>query len=116
MCERAEDKRGGEIDRALTCLSAESLAPDAEGNLWWPGVLDESVKHTVGVSRTSVRACASRSRSSRTRWCADAPPRASIRSPRRRRSRSPSSRCASCTASCSCSTPRRRPSWGPADR
>ncbi len=51
VCERAEDKRGGEIDRALTCLSAESLAPDAEGNLWWPGVLNESVKHTVGVSK-----------------------------------------------------------------
>ncbi|MFD6164211.1 class I SAM-dependent DNA methyltransferase [Oerskovia sp. NPDC060287] len=51
VCERAEDKRGGEIDRALTCLSAESLAPDAEGNLWWPGVLEESVKHTVGVSK-----------------------------------------------------------------
>ncbi|MFJ4108643.1 class I SAM-dependent DNA methyltransferase [Oerskovia enterophila] len=51
VCERAEDKRGGEIDRALACLSAESLAPDAEGNLWWHGVLDESVKHTVGVSK-----------------------------------------------------------------
>lgn len=49
--ERADDKRGGETDRALTCLDADSLAPDAEGNIWWSGVLEESVKHTVGVSK-----------------------------------------------------------------
>lgn len=48
--ERADAKRGGEIDRALTCLAAESLAPDAEGALWWSRVIEESVKHTVGVS------------------------------------------------------------------
>lgn len=51
VTERADDKRGGETDRALTCLEAASLAPDSEGNLWWPTVLDESVKHTVGVSK-----------------------------------------------------------------
>lgn len=51
VAERADDKRGGETDRTLTCLEAKSLAPDPEGNLWWPGVLDESVKHTVGVSK-----------------------------------------------------------------
>ncbi|MGO3813188.1 MAG: class I SAM-dependent DNA methyltransferase, partial [Cellulosimicrobium funkei] len=51
VAERADDKRGGETDIALTCLDAASLAPDPEGNLWWPGVLDESVKHTVGVSK-----------------------------------------------------------------
>lgn len=51
ICERNDTKRGGEIDRALTCLSAESIAPDAEGNLWWSGVLEESIKHTVGVSK-----------------------------------------------------------------
>ena len=44
-------KSGGEIDRALTCVSAESLAPDAEGGIWWHGVLEDSVKHTVGVSQ-----------------------------------------------------------------
>src|SRR5699024_9380609 len=49
--ERGDDRRAGETDRALTCLSAESLAPDAEGTLWWHGVLEESVKHTVGVSK-----------------------------------------------------------------
>ena len=51
MCERNDTKRGGEIDRALTCLDAESLAPDADGAVWWSGVLEESIKHTVGVSR-----------------------------------------------------------------
>lgn len=51
VCERNEDKRGGEVDRALTCVSAESLAPDAEGDIWWSGVLEESIKHTVGVSQ-----------------------------------------------------------------
>lgn len=51
VCERNETKRGGEIDRALTCISAESLAPDADGNIWWAQALEESVKHTVGVSQ-----------------------------------------------------------------
>jgi hypothetical protein len=51
VCERNETKVGGEIDRALTCVSAESLAPDAEGDIWWRGVLEDSVKHTVGVSQ-----------------------------------------------------------------
>ncbi|WP_068402896.1 DNA methyltransferase, partial [Kribbia dieselivorans] len=51
ICERNDDKRGGEIDTALACLSAESLAPDAEGNIWWHDRLEESVKHTVGVSQ-----------------------------------------------------------------
>lgn len=50
VCERNDPKRGGEIDRALACLGAESLAPDADGAIWWAGVLAESIKHTVGVS------------------------------------------------------------------
>lgn len=49
--ERNDDKRGGETDRALTCLEADSLAPDAEGDIWWTSVIEESVKHTVGVSK-----------------------------------------------------------------
>lgn len=48
--ERADSKRGGEIDRALACLDADSLAPDAEGTVWWSTVIEESIKHTVGVS------------------------------------------------------------------
>ena len=51
VCERNETKSGGEIDRALTCVSAESLAPDAEGDIWWHSVLEDSIKHTVGVSQ-----------------------------------------------------------------
>lgn len=51
VCERNDAKRGGEIDRALACVGAESLAPDADGGIWWSQVLDESVKHTVGVSQ-----------------------------------------------------------------
>ncbi|GIE95805.1 class I SAM-dependent DNA methyltransferase [Paractinoplanes rishiriensis] len=51
VCERNDTRRGGEIDRALTCLSAASIAPDADGNLWWSGVLADSIKHTVGVSQ-----------------------------------------------------------------
>ena len=51
VCERAEEKRGGEVDRALTCLEVASLAPDAEGRIWWRDVLDESITHTVGVSQ-----------------------------------------------------------------
>jgi Eco57I restriction-modification methylase len=51
VCDRNNTKSGGEIDRALACVSAESLAPDAEGGIWWHGVLEDSVKHTVGVSQ-----------------------------------------------------------------
>jgi hypothetical protein len=51
VCERNDAKRGGEIDRALACAGTESLAPDAEGGIWWHQVLEESVKHTVGVSQ-----------------------------------------------------------------
>ncbi len=51
VAERNDAKRGGEIDRMLTCLSAESIAPNADGDLWWHGVLEESIKHTVGVSQ-----------------------------------------------------------------
>ncbi|MGM7669837.1 DNA methyltransferase [Microbacterium sp. A93] len=50
IAERNDAKRGGEIDRALTILEAGSLAPDADGAVWWSGVLAESVRHTVGVS------------------------------------------------------------------
>lgn len=49
--ERAETKVGGELDRALTCISEESLAPNDEGDIWWTQTLAESVKHTVGVSK-----------------------------------------------------------------
>lgn len=51
VCERNDSKRGGEIDRFLTCVAAESLAPDPDGTIAWHSVLEESIKHTVGVSQ-----------------------------------------------------------------
>lgn len=50
VCERNDARVGGEIDRALTCVAADSLAPDADGDIWWAATLAESVRHTVGVS------------------------------------------------------------------
>lgn len=51
VLERFDDRRGGEFDRALACLSADALAPDAEGAIWWTATLEESARHTVGVSK-----------------------------------------------------------------
>lgn len=49
--ERRDDKRGGELDRVAAMLGRHALLPDADGNIWWTGVLEDSVKHTVGVSK-----------------------------------------------------------------
>ncbi|PPH16142.1 DNA methyltransferase [Rathayibacter sp. AY1F8] len=52
VAERNDDKRAGEIDRALTIIDAQSLLPDADtGEIWWSASLEESVRHTVGVSQ-----------------------------------------------------------------
>ncbi|MEJ5943683.1 hypothetical protein WDZ17_00055 [Pseudokineococcus basanitobsidens] len=51
VCERNDTKVGGEVDRALVCLAGDSVGPDPDGAVWWTGVLEESVKHTVGVSK-----------------------------------------------------------------
>ena len=52
VAERNQVTRGGEVDRALTVLDADSLVPALDsGDIWWDGVLEESVKHTVGVSQ-----------------------------------------------------------------
>ncbi|WP_420121756.1 class I SAM-dependent DNA methyltransferase [Nakamurella sp.] len=51
VCERNDAARAGEIDRMLCCLSAPSVAPGADGQVWWKQILEESVKHTVGVSK-----------------------------------------------------------------
>ena len=59
VVERNESKRGGEVERALTCLDARSLVPTAEGETWWTATLEDSAAHTVGVSkdlREGVRA------------------------------------------------------------
>ncbi len=50
VAERADLKQGGEVDRALVALAAESLAPDADGETWWAKTLEQSVAHSVGVS------------------------------------------------------------------
>ena len=36
---------------AAAILGRQALLPDADGNIWWTGVLEDSVKHTVGVSK-----------------------------------------------------------------
>ena len=51
VTERRDDKRGGELDRAAAILGRQALLPDADGNIWWTSILEESVKHTVGVSK-----------------------------------------------------------------
>ena len=51
VVERHEMARGGEVERALTCLDARSLLPTAEGETWWAATLEDSAAHTVGVSK-----------------------------------------------------------------
>ncbi len=51
VADRNETKRGGEIDRALAILDADALAPNADGQVAWASVLEDAVKHTVGVSK-----------------------------------------------------------------
>ncbi|MFZ3391678.1 class I SAM-dependent DNA methyltransferase [Rhodococcus sp. 7Tela_A2] len=51
VTERRHDARGGEIDRVVAMFGRQALTPDADGNIWWTGVLEDSVKHTVGVSK-----------------------------------------------------------------
>lgn len=51
VADRRHEARGGEIDRTVAILGRPSLAPAADGNVWWTGVLEDSVRHTVGVSK-----------------------------------------------------------------
>ncbi|MEV6324940.1 class I SAM-dependent DNA methyltransferase [Nocardia sp. NPDC051787] len=51
VTERKHEARGGEIDRTCAIFGHQALLPDADGNIWWTGVLEDSVKHTVGVSK-----------------------------------------------------------------
>ncbi len=50
VLERNETKRGGELDTAICCLDSESLGPDETGAIWWSDTLEDSARHTVGVS------------------------------------------------------------------
>ncbi|MDP9998290.1 Eco57I restriction-modification methylase domain-containing protein [Pseudarthrobacter sulfonivorans] len=49
--ERNDTKRGGELDRFLAVFGQDSLHPDASEQIWWNGVIESSVRHTVGVSK-----------------------------------------------------------------
>ncbi|WP_241228112.1 class I SAM-dependent DNA methyltransferase [Actinobaculum sp. 352] len=51
VVERADTRRGGEVEHALTCLEARSLLPTADGETWWTATLEDSAAHTVGVSQ-----------------------------------------------------------------
>jgi hypothetical protein len=51
VADRNQSAKGGELDRAVACLAAQSLLPNEEGSIWWHEVRDESVAHTVGVSQ-----------------------------------------------------------------
>ena len=51
VAERRHESRGGEIDRVAAIVGRHALLPDADSNIWWTGVLEDSVKHTVGVSK-----------------------------------------------------------------
>lgn len=50
VLDRNDTKRAGELDTAITCIDAESLAPDQDGAIWWSETLEDSTKHTAGVS------------------------------------------------------------------
>lgn len=50
IAERNDLKRGGEVDRMLAALSADSLAPDANSQIWWTATVQESIDNAVGVS------------------------------------------------------------------
>lgn len=51
VLDRNDTKRAGEFDRAVAILSSETVLPDVDGTTWWAETLDDSVKHTVGVSK-----------------------------------------------------------------
>ena len=50
IAERSDTKRGGEVERMLAALSADSLAPDASSQIWWSATVQESIDNAVGVS------------------------------------------------------------------
>ncbi|WP_207454660.1 class I SAM-dependent DNA methyltransferase [Desertivibrio insolitus] len=51
VLDRNETKRGGEVDSIVAAIHSESFVPEADGTVWWDQTLDDSVKHTVGVSQ-----------------------------------------------------------------
>ncbi|NUT72345.1 Eco57I restriction-modification methylase domain-containing protein [Pseudarthrobacter sp. C4D7] len=51
VADRNDIKKYSETDRFLTIFGRDSLMPTPDGSIWWDGVLEASVKHTVGVSQ-----------------------------------------------------------------
>ncbi|MGW6173687.1 DNA methyltransferase [Arthrobacter sp. NPDC055138] len=51
VADRNDTKKHAETDRFLAIFGRDSLLPSPDGALWWDGVLEASVKHTVGVSQ-----------------------------------------------------------------
>lgn len=51
VTERNDTKVGGELRRAVVALAADSVAPDAQGGLWWEQRQAESVRNAAGVSQ-----------------------------------------------------------------
>lgn len=51
VADRNDTKRNAETDRFLAIFGRDSLMPTPDGSIWWDGVLEASVKHSVGVSQ-----------------------------------------------------------------
>ena len=51
VADRNDTKKHAETDRFLAIFGRDSLMPSPDGAIWWDGVLEASVKHTVGVSQ-----------------------------------------------------------------
>lgn len=51
VADRNDAKKGGEIDRFLSIFARQSIAPAADGTIWWDARLEESRQHAVGVSK-----------------------------------------------------------------
>jgi hypothetical protein len=50
VADRNDTRKNAETDRFLAIFGRDSLMPTPDGSIWWDGVLEASVKHTVGVS------------------------------------------------------------------
>ncbi len=51
VADRNDTKKYGETDRFLAIFGRDSLLPAPDGSIRWDGVLEASVRHTVGVSQ-----------------------------------------------------------------
>lgn len=51
VADRNDTRKHSETDRFLSIFGRDSLMPAPDGSIWWDGILDASVKHTVGVSQ-----------------------------------------------------------------